>query len=125
MVVSRPVAPATWRASPTPTPSGKLRIRTRTAAPTPPTITTICFTSAQVTACTPPNMVYSVVGTPMARAVKTRLHPSTIDSTTAGAETMTPTARPREIRNNSPASARVFASNRRSRYSYAVNTFAR
>ena len=72
---SRPVAPATWKAGSRSTPSGNPRISATTAAETATRITTICLTSAQVTAWTPPNIVYAVVGIPIARTVSGRLHP--------------------------------------------------
>ena len=92
-------------------------MRAVTAAVTPTMITTICLTSAQVTACTPPSIVYRVVGIPMARLVSGRLHPSTMERMTAGAAMTTPAPRPRESRNSRLVSARVRASKRRSRYS--------
>ena len=46
---------------------------TTTAAPTPATITPICFTSVHATACTPPNIVYSTVGRPMPRMVSVQV----------------------------------------------------
>ena len=54
---SRSVAPATCSTGSTPMSSGRPRIRAATAAVTPTMMTTICFTSAQVTACTPPSIV--------------------------------------------------------------------
>ncbi len=56
-VCMRPVAPASFSASTTPTSSGSPSTSTTTAAIRPATISTICFTSVQVTACTPPNIV--------------------------------------------------------------------
>ena len=56
----------------------------------------------------------------IASEVAVRFQPSTSDSTTAGAETTAPTDSPREIRNRKLVTLRVFASKRRSRYSYAV-----
>ena len=89
-------------------------------ATSPNTIRTICLTSVHATACTPPNIVYTAVGSPIARHVRGRFHPSTIDITTAGAEITTPHDMPRESRNNRLVNERVLASKRRSRYSYAV-----
>jgi hypothetical protein len=54
-VRSRPAAPAMASASPGAT--GMRTISTITIATTAVTISTICFTSAHVTACTPPNTV--------------------------------------------------------------------
>ena len=51
----RPVAPAMRKASSTGT--GRRQISTATIANNAPTITTICFTSAQATASTPPSTV--------------------------------------------------------------------
>ena len=56
-VKRRPVVPATCKASPTPISSGKPITRPTIAAAKPAIMITICFTSVQVTACTPPNMV--------------------------------------------------------------------
>jgi hypothetical protein len=56
----------------------------------------------------------------MTRAVSVRSHPSTSASTTAGAEITAPHDMPRDIRNRKLVNVRVFASKRRSRYSYAV-----
>jgi len=56
----------------------------------------------------------------MTSAVAVRSHPSTSDSTTAGAETTAPQDMPREIRNSRLVKLRVLPSNRFSRYSYAV-----
>ena len=61
----------------------------------------------------------------MASTVSGRLQPSTMDRMTAGAAMITPALRPRDIKKSRLASARVRASKRRSRYSYAVNTRAR
>ena len=88
-------------------------------------MTNICFTSVQVTACTPPSIVYTVVDSPMMKIVTTSSQPSTMDRMTEGAAMMTPTPSPRDTRKKKLVSVRVFASKRCSRYSYAVNTFAR
>ncbi len=82
------------------------------------------LTSVQVTACTPPNIVYTMAGREMATDVATMFQSSTSDSTTAGAEMIAPTDSPREIRNNRLVMLRTRASNRCSRYSYAVYTRA-
>jgi hypothetical protein len=58
----------------------------------------------------------------IASAVAVKFQPSTSDSTTAGAETTAPTDIPRDNRNSRLVKLRVFPSNRRSRYSYAVYT---
>ena len=50
-------APATCIASPTLTSPGSPRISAMTTATRPTTMTAICLTSVQVTACTPPTMV--------------------------------------------------------------------
>ena len=57
MACSRPVAPATCSTGSSDMSSGRPRMSATTAAVTPTMITTICLTSAQVTACTPPSMV--------------------------------------------------------------------
>ena len=61
----------------------------------------------------------------MANTVTPRLHPRIVDMTTDGAASVTPSEKARPMRNRKLASERVRASNRRSRYSYAVYTFAR
>ncbi len=61
----------------------------------------------------------------MPRIVKVGFQPSTIERITAGAAMITPHDSARDRRNSRLASVRVRASKRRSRYSYAVNTFAR
>ena len=58
----------------------------------------------------------------MSRDVAVTFHPRTSDSTTAGADTTAPHDIPREIRKSRLVKVRVFASNRCSRYSYAVYT---
>ena len=62
-----------------------------------------------------PAVVLSVV-----MGVSVRSQPSTSESTTAGAEITAPHDMPRETRNSRLVKLRVFASKRRSRYSYAV-----
>ena len=57
MACSRPVAPATCSTGSSDMSSGRPATRAATAAVTPTMITTICLTSAQVTACTPPSIV--------------------------------------------------------------------
>ena len=89
-----------------------------------PRTTAICFTSAHATASTPPMAVYSTVGMPMSNTQYTRSQPNTALSTTLGAAMMVPADMPRESRKSRLVSERVFASKRRSRYSYAVYTFA-
>ena len=61
----------------------------------------------------------------MPRIVSVRFQPSTIERMTAGAAMMTPHDSARDSRNSRLASVRVRESKRRSRYSYAVYTFAR
>ena len=56
-VRSRPVAAAMPRPSVTLTPAGKPRIAAAITAKSPPTISTMIFTSVHVTAWTPPNIV--------------------------------------------------------------------
>ena len=51
-------------------------------------------------------------------------HPNTAEKTTAGADMMAPHDIPRDRRKRKLVRERVFASKRRSRYSYAVKTFA-
>jgi hypothetical protein len=51
-------------------------------------------------------------------------HPNTAANTTAGAARIVLHDSAREMRNRNAVSVRVFASKRRSRNSYAVNTFA-
>ncbi len=51
-------------------------------------------------------------------------HPKMAEKTIAGAARMVPHDMPRESRKRNAVSDRVFASKRRSRNSYAVNTFA-
>ena len=53
----RPVAPATRSASPMLTSPGRPTTREIATATRPKTMTYICLTSVQVTACTPPSMV--------------------------------------------------------------------
>ena len=53
-----------------------------------------------------------------------RLHPYMAENTTAGAAMMVPHDIPRTTRKRKLVRERVRASNRRSRYSYAVNTLA-
>ena len=83
------------------------------------------MTSTHVTACTPPIIVYSTAGTPISATHHQMLQPKIAEKTTAGAAMIVPHDMPREIRKRNAVSDRVFASNRRSRYSYAVYTFAR
>src|SRR5688572_142040 len=119
-LLRRPVAAATANPSPTLTPSGRPSSAATMMANKPPTMRVIVLTSVQVTAWTPPNIAYSTAGIAITSDVAARLHPSTSDSTTAGAEMIAPTARLREIRNRKLVKLRVLASNRPSRYSYAV-----
>jgi hypothetical protein len=57
IAVRRPVAPAMCSASPNDTFDGRPITSVATAAKTAVMITTICFTSVHVTACTPPSIV--------------------------------------------------------------------
>src|SRR5262245_21955559 len=116
--------PAMCSASVTLTAGGRLKIRISSTVTRLNTITNICFTSVQATAWTPPNMVYSAVVSPINRQVVTMLVPMITESTTDGAERIAPHDIAREIRNRNAVKDRVFASKRRSRYSYAVKTFA-
>ncbi len=88
----------------------------------PAVITSICTNSVQVTAAIPPPAVYATTSAPITSVVHWLGQPRITVSTTAGADSATPTASPRDSRNIAPASARVFASKRFSRYSYAVKT---
>src|SRR5260221_6151764 len=111
---SRPAAPAMGNAS-----EGETGIRsssTTTIDVTATVTSAICLTSAQVTACTPPIMVYNTVGTPMTATDHESGQPKMAENTTAGAASMVLHDRPPESRNRNAARERVFASNRRSRY---------
>ena len=66
-----------------------------------------------------------IIGTQMASTVTGSCQPRIVDITTAGAASVTPSENARPSRNRKLASERVRTSNRRSRYSYAVYTFAR
>ena len=80
----------------------------------------ICLTSVQATACTPPIVVYRIIGTQIASTVTGSVQPRIADITTAGAASVTPSENARPIRNRKLASDRTRTSKRRSRYSYAV-----
>ena len=109
--------PTTWSALPTLTPSGSPRTSTTMAATRMNTVRPITFTSVQVTAWTPPRIVYTIAGTQIASAVSVTFQPRITDNTTAGAATITLQDRPRDSRKRRLVSARVFGSKRRSRYS--------
>ena len=64
------------------------------------------------------------MGTPISATAHVSGHPRMDANTTAGAAMIVPADMPRESRNRKLVSERVFASKRRSRYSYAVYTFA-
>ena len=87
------------------------------AADMPTTTTNICFTSVHATACTPPTLVYRIIGTQITNTVAGSVHPRIDDITTAGAASVTPSENARPMRKRKLASDRVRASNRRSRYS--------
>ncbi len=119
----RPVTPARCSASIGDT--GICTSSAMTTATSAPMISTICLTSIQVTACTPPIIVYNTAGTPISATHHQMFQPKMAENTTAGAAMIVPHDMPREMRKRNAVSARVFASNRRSRYSYAVYTLAR
>ena len=96
-----------------------------TAAAMPETMMTICFTSVHATACTPPRLVYTIIGTQMMRTVIGRDHSRMAEMTTAGAASVTPSDIARPTRKSIAVNVRTRTSNRCSRYSYAVKTFAR
>ena len=81
---------------------------------------TICFTSAHATAATPPNIRVQH-GRHTHHGHRPVDGPSNIaENTTAGAARIVPTDSTRDSRKRNAVRERVFASKRRSRYSYAV-----
>jgi len=86
----------------------------------PKTTMNICLTSVQATACTPPIVVYAIIGMQITRTVTGSDHPRITDITTDGAASVTPSDVARPIRKRKLASERTRTSKRRSRYSYAV-----
>src|SRR5213075_198388 len=117
---NRPVAPAMCNASLGDT--GICTSNVTVTATIAVTISIICLTSTHVTAWTPPIIVYNTAGTPMIATDQPMLQPKIAENTTAGAEMIVPHDIARETRNKKAVSDRVFASNRRSRNSYAVYT---
>src|SRR5690348_11970000 len=99
-----PVAPAMWSAAAGET--GIFISSVITTAIIAATMSTICFTSTQVTACTPPIMVYRTAGVPMIATERTMLQPKMAEKTTAGAEMMVPQESAREMRKRNAVSER-------------------
>ncbi len=97
--------------------TGSLTSRTTTIATIATTMSTICFTSAQVTAWTPPIIVYATVGMPINATDHPIFQPKIAEITTAGAAMMVPHDIPRDSRNRNAVRERVLGSKRRSRYS--------
>src|SRR3954468_9789468 len=85
---SRPAAPAMCSAALGET--GIFTSNVTTTAMSAPTMRNICLTSTQVTAFTPPIIVYTTVGTPMRATAHPIEIPKTAEKTTAGAARIVP-----------------------------------
>jgi hypothetical protein len=68
--------------------------------------------------------VYRIAGTPISATHSQRFQPKIAENTTAGAAMIVLADMPRDRRKRSAVNVLVFASKRRSRNSYAVNTLA-